>query len=201
MVVLTILTTLVTLINIYILIISFRIVLSWFRTADENNQLITIVRKITDPYLSLFRGIKILRIGIFDLSAMIGIVVLFFIQILLSQFENAVRYNVPITFSYVVVILVSVIWHYLIAWILFLLIILCVVRIGSLYLSRDPSGRIWQIIDTVVQPVSNKIEQILRRDLKYSQALIIASVAFLAFRIGGEFLINQLILLLLKIPV
>ena len=66
----TILTTLVTLINIYILIISFRIILTWFRTADNNNQLINIVRKITDPYLSLFRGIKFLRFGMFDLSAM-----------------------------------------------------------------------------------------------------------------------------------
>ena len=96
---------------------------------------------------------------------------------------------------------ISVIWHYLVAWILFLLIALCLIRAGSLYFSRDPSGRIWQMIDTVVQPVSNKLEKFIRRDLKYAQALILAACVFLVLRVGGEFLVNQFLMLLLKNPV
>jgi len=197
---LTILSTIITLLNIYLLIISFRIILSWFRTVDENNQLIRIVRKITDPYLSLFRGIKFLKLGMFDLSPMAGIVLLVIVQVILTYIEEAIRRDFPITFVLIIIAVLSVLWQS-IAWILMLLIILCLIRAGSLFFVNNPSGRFWHVLDMIVQPISNGLEKIVRRDLKYTQALLISALVLIVFRFAGEFLITQLFNLLLQIPV
>ena len=99
MTVVDVLSFLVTVISIYMIIITFRIFFSWFSGMDRNNQLLNILRKITDPYLFLFRRIKFLKIGMFDLSPILGILLLYFVQILLSQFQIAILYNESITSS------------------------------------------------------------------------------------------------------
>ncbi len=196
---LTILKTITTIISIYILIITLRIILSWFRTVNSN-QLIVILKKITDPYLNLFRGIKFLRIGMFDLSAMAGIILLFIVHTLLSYFEFALSNNQSITYILVIDIILSILWQG-ISWVIMLLMFLCLVRAGSLFLSKDPSGKFWQVIDMIVQPISNKLERIVKKNLKYTQALIISAFIFLGMRFIGDFLINQLIRLIYQLPV
>lgn len=67
--------TLATSLNIYLLLIFVRILLTWFPTVESMNQVASFLSPITDPYLNIFRSF-IPPIGGLDLSPMLAIIVL-----------------------------------------------------------------------------------------------------------------------------
>lgn len=66
-------------IQIYLLLIFVRLLLSWFQTADWANQVMSFLSPITDPYLNIFRSF-IPPIGGLDISPILAIMVLSFVQ-------------------------------------------------------------------------------------------------------------------------
>jgi len=68
-------TTLANFLNIYLLLIIVRILLTWFPTITWMNQVEAFLSPITDPYLNLFRSF-IPPIGGLDLSPVLAILVL-----------------------------------------------------------------------------------------------------------------------------
>jgi len=72
--------TLLNFINIYLLLIFIRILLSWFQTADWANTVMSFLSPITDPYLNLFRSV-IPPLGGMDFSPILA---MFALQILAS---------------------------------------------------------------------------------------------------------------------
>lgn len=73
-------TSLANFINIYLVLIFIRILLSWFQTAEFAAQAISFLSPITDPYLNIFRSF-IPPLGGIDLSPIIAI---FALQIVAS---------------------------------------------------------------------------------------------------------------------
>jgi YggT family protein len=67
--------TVVNFIQLYLVLIFVRILLSWFQTADWASRVISFLAPITDPYLNLFRSI-IPPLGGIDFSAILAIFVL-----------------------------------------------------------------------------------------------------------------------------
>ncbi|HBB34573.1 MAG TPA: hypothetical protein DDZ80_10745 [Cyanobacteria bacterium UBA8803] len=61
--------------NIYLLLIFVRILLTWFPTVEWMNQVTSFLSPITDPYLNIFRSF-IPPIGGLDLSPILAILVL-----------------------------------------------------------------------------------------------------------------------------
>lgn len=80
-----IITTLLNFINIYLLLIFIRILLSWFQTADWANSAMGFLSPITDPYLNIFRSF-IPPLGGIDFSPILAILALQFLSSALSQF-------------------------------------------------------------------------------------------------------------------
>lgn len=68
-------TTLANFLNIYLLLIIVRILLTWFPTISWMNQVEAFLSPITDPYLNIFRSF-IPPIGGLDLSPVLAILVL-----------------------------------------------------------------------------------------------------------------------------
>jgi YggT family protein len=68
--------------NIYLLLIFIRILLTWFPTVEWMNQIASFLSPITDPYLNIFRSF-IPPIGGLDLSPLLAIIVLQFVASLL----------------------------------------------------------------------------------------------------------------------
>ena len=62
-------------IQIYLLLIIVRILLSWFQTADWANQAMGFLSPITDPYLNIFRSF-IPPLGGIDISPILAIFIL-----------------------------------------------------------------------------------------------------------------------------
>ena len=61
--------------NIYLLLIFVRILLTWFPTVNWMNQVASFLSPITDPYLNIFRSF-IPPLGGLDISPILAIVVL-----------------------------------------------------------------------------------------------------------------------------
>ncbi len=77
-------TTVVNFINLYLILIIVRILLSWFQTVDWAYRIISFLAPITDPYLNLFRSF-IPPLGGIDFSPILAILVLNLIPPLLSS--------------------------------------------------------------------------------------------------------------------
>lgn len=76
--------TLASFLNIYLLLIFIRILLTWFPTVEWMNQITSFLSPITDPYLNVFRSF-IPPLGGMDLSPILAILVLQVVANLLSQ--------------------------------------------------------------------------------------------------------------------
>jgi YggT family protein len=76
--------TVLNFINIYLLLLFVRILLSWFQTAEWANNAMTVLSPITDPYLNIFRSI-IPPLGGMDFSPILAILALQFLSSLLPQ--------------------------------------------------------------------------------------------------------------------
>lgn len=76
--------SLVNFLNIYLLLIFVRILLSWFQTAGWAQQAMSFLSPITDPYLNIFRSF-IPPLGGIDLSPILAIFSLQIISSLLTS--------------------------------------------------------------------------------------------------------------------
>jgi YggT family protein len=70
-------TTLATFLQIYLYLMIFTVLLSWFPNINWYDPPFSILRQLTDPYLNLFRSI-IPPLGGIDFSPMLGFIVLQF---------------------------------------------------------------------------------------------------------------------------
>ncbi|HIK37280.1 MAG: YggT family protein [Geminocystis sp.] len=70
-------------VQLYLLLIIVRILLSWFQTVDWAANIISFLAPITDPYLNIFRSI-IPPVGGLDLSPILAIFILQLIPQLLG---------------------------------------------------------------------------------------------------------------------
>jgi YggT family protein len=82
-----VISTVTNFIQLYVLLIFVRILLSWFQTADWASRVISFLAPITDPYLNIFRSV-IPPLGGIDFSAILAILVL---QLIPELLINVVR--------------------------------------------------------------------------------------------------------------
>lgn len=83
-----IIASLVQFLQIYWVLLIVRILLSWFQTAEWAGQIISFLSPITDPYLNIFRSI-IPPLGGIDISAILALILLQFVQSSLASFSAA----------------------------------------------------------------------------------------------------------------
>ncbi len=174
---------------IYTLLLSLRIILTWFKGPDFGRPWEYLCR-ITDPYLSLFRRIRFLHMGMFDFSPLAGILVLVILQNVVIGIGNF-----PITVSNVLAIILQSVWWSGV-WIVGFFIILCAIRTAGLIFSKNQTASIWHTLDIMIQGLTSKVSKVLHRDVEYIQALLITLVTLLVFLIVGGLVVRQLVDLL-----
>ena len=67
------------------LVILARVILSWFPNVSYNNPIVQFVYAVTEPILSPIRRV-LPKMGMFDFTPMVAIIVIFIIQSILLQF-------------------------------------------------------------------------------------------------------------------
>ena len=180
---------------VYMLLLSLRIILMWFRGTSYGKSWYYLTR-VTDPYLRLFRGVRFLHIGGWDLTPIAGFIVIIIAQ---NVIISLLRFR-SITLGIILAIALRAVWQSFIG-ILFIVAVLCVIRIIGLYVSKSQAHPSWHFLDTVVQPIAQWISMMLKRQLGYALALSIAVVSIIGIWLIGGLLINLTVLLLFALPV
>jgi len=169
---------------VYTLLLALRIILTWFRGANFGKPWDYLCR-ITDPYLNIFRGIRFLRMGMFDFTPLAGILVL----VILQGIVNQLSYR-TISLSNVLGIIILAVWRSGV-WIVIFFIILAAVRTLGYFIARDQSSPLWKTMDVMLGPVTGAVSRMLRRDLEFIQALLITLAGLLIIAIVGSLIVSK----------
>lgn len=196
--------------GIYSTVLIIRIIISWFRVLNGRNgwrtsdqlpsaleNIDTILGKICDPYLNLFRGAKGLRRGNMDFTPLLAFVVLNLVRSILSLIGEATSF----TLWTILAIIVNGLWSSMFSFLLILLIILLIVRlvIGN---SRNPSSNNW--INTIDPLIDSPVSFVYRlfynkRKVDDQKVVITALIFYVVLYIGLSWGVNALINLLLSL--
>ena len=184
------------LVSIYMMVIFFRIILTWF-TGFGNSGLIDFLSRVTDPYLNWFRRFTFLRIGFLDLSPIVALGVLSLLQRILGILAQYGR----ITIGIILAVIIQGLWGAVSFLLGFLIIVLLLRLIAALFLS-DASGSFWHVIDTISQPVIFRIRSFLfkNRFINFTALLAISTVGMVLVYFGLRVLFSLVSVSLAKLP-
>lgn len=180
-----------TLLNIYSFIIFIRIILSWFTLRGNTygfsqTSIITYIYKITDPYLNWFRRFKFLQIGFLDFSAILAIMVLYFVSNIMRIIGN----TGTITLTMIILLLLSSLWS-LASSIMFILTIILIVRI--IFIQLNKYSQIFYNLDGYIEPSVRKFSNLITKKFTtYKVNLIILTIALVLAQIIGKILLSYI---------
>ncbi|QEN07958.1 YggT family protein [Oceanispirochaeta crateris] len=166
------------LISVYMLLIIFRVLLTWFQ-GRLNGKGVEILMKVTDPYMNRFRGISWLRFGFLDFSPVVAIAVLG----LVSQIFNSLAVSGTLNPMLIVVYILGSVWNFLAFFINFLIIMMIFRLVTILFFSTWNHQILFQIDNILYKVVARILGIFTTKNVKFSMALAICAGILLALRI------------------
>ena len=184
-------------VNIYMLIIFVRIILTWFTWMQEGG-FQQFLAAITDPYLNWFRRFTFLRIGFLDLSPVAALGVLS----LLNRVLTTLAFYGKITAGIILALILQAVWSAVSFFLGFIIIILALRLIAFLF-RLNTSGAFWRIIDTISRPVLYRIQRIIfsNRVVNYMTGIIVSMAVLAVLWIGARLVFRLLINFLFRLPI
>ena len=183
--------------NIYMLIIFIRIILTWF-PGFGNSGVINFLSGITDPYLNWFRRFSFLRLGFMDLSPIVALGVLALFNRILGMLASYGR----ISLGVVLVMALQVLWG-AVSFILGFLILILILRLIAFLFRQSGANPFWSVIDTISQPVLYRINRIFFRNriVKHITSLLVSILSLALIYMALRLLIAFISVMLLRLPV
>ena len=187
---------LILLLNIYMLIIFFRIILTWFQ-GFGNDGIIDFLSVITDPYLNWFRRFSFLRLGFLDLSPILALGVLTLLNRVLGMLASYGRISIGI----VLALALQAVWG-AVSFILGFLILLLILRLIAFLFSQSGANPFWNVIETISQPVLYRITRIFfsGRIVKHITALLVSIASLVIVYIALRLLFAIISTMLVRLP-
>ena len=184
-------------VSIYMMIIFFRIILSWFSGMGHGG-IQGILARITDPYLNWFRRFPILKMGFLDLSPVVALGVL----TLVNRIFTTLALYKTITLGIILALTLQVFWAAASFFLGFLIIVL-VLRLVAYLARSNMYSSFWRIVETISQPVIHKINRILFKDriVNYTTSLIVSIASLGVIYLGLRMLVFFFIGTLARMPV
>jgi len=182
---------------VYLMILSIRIILTWFKGSFQGKAG-ELLKQATDPYLEIFSRLTFLKQGMFDFTPLAAILVL----VVALDLVNALLVYERITIGLVLASIISAIWGGL-SFILLLFLVLGVVKIVSALFSGNSESPMLRMINLMFQPIIDLAARFLRPkyELNDNQYLYISLGLIFFTRLLGGILISRLIGLLYALPV
>jgi YggT family protein len=184
------------LLNVYMLIILFRIILTWF-PGFGNSGIIDFLSTITDPYLNWFRRFSFLQLGFLDLSPIAALAILSLVNRILAMLASYGRISLGI----VLAMALQAIWG-AISFILGFLILILILRLIAFLFRQSGSNPFWNIIETISQPVLYRINRIFFRGriVKLITALIVSIASMAIIYMALRLLFALISVTLVRLP-
>jgi YggT family protein len=184
-------------IYLYILLLSLRIILSWFQGSVYGRPWELLIR-VTDPYLSLFSRLRFLRQGMFDFTPLAAILTL---VVVLRVIDSIGRYG-KISLGIFLGVVTGAIWSAA-RFLLVLFLILAVLRAILLALPSTQGSRVSGALGFMVEPAVSLVRRVfpLRQPLSDRQYLYLTIVFLFVVRLLGGFLLGMLVRFFLNLPI
>ena len=182
-------------IDFYLLIISLRILLSWFG-GSTNIQGMQILSRITDPFLNVFRRVRFLRFGFLDFSALLGIFLLIFISRLFKHFALG-RITLGITLAVFIQTILNGI-----SSVISLIAFITLFRIIGLFIRLNTVKELCYRVDGFLKPLAIRFIRVFfpRRAVPYGAALGCFLVVCILLILLLRFSLFPLLSLISRIP-
>jgi YggT family protein len=183
--------------GIYSLIIFIRIIFSWFGNMVSGKP-VEIINKITDPYLDWWRQKLHFNIGVFDFSAIAGIVFLSFIQNIFRILSVSER----ITIGFLLAQILLSVWSIFSFIIVFFIIIIVIRGIGYL-INGDIYSPFWSIVDSISQPLLYKMNRIFfgKKIGGFLKGIVLSLISLVVILVGGKFIVLFLSNIFSNLPI
>jgi YggT family protein len=184
------------LLNIYILIIFIRIILTWF-PGFGNSGIIDFLSKITDPYLAWFCRFQFLRLGFLDLSPILALGVLSLLNRVLSMLASYGRISVGI----VLALALQAVWG-AVSFIIGFLILVLALRLIAFLFRQNGANPFWNVIETISQPILYRINRVFFRNriVKHITALLVSIAGLVIIYVTLRYLFALISVALIKLP-
>ena len=166
------------LINAYLFLCFIKILLSWVPSAAYSS-FGRVLSSICDPYLNWFRRFRFTRIGMVDFSPILSLGILS----IAAQLITSILATGTISLWAVVVSIIQLIWSF-VSFILNLLIIFLIIRLGYDLFGSSNSSPFWYNLDRFLSPVIAKTTGFFqRKPLQYRTRLVLTIILILLLRI------------------
>ena len=181
----------------YILLLSLRIILSWFQSSVSGRPWELLIR-VTDPYLSLFSRLHFLRQGMFDFTPLAAILTLVVVLRIIDAIGRFGRISLGIFLG----VVTSAIWS-AVAFLLFLFLILGILRAILLAVSSAQGSRFFGALGFMVEPAVSLVRRIFpaRQQLSDRQYLYLTIAFLFVVRLLGGFLFGLLVRFFYNLPI
>ena len=183
-------------ISVYMLLCVVRIFFSWVPSLVQTKWG-SLIARLTDPYLELFRAIPLFRTPTVDFSPIVALAVLSVINNLFVTLSYAVR----ITVGFILSLLLDAGWS-AISFLLGFFLVIALVRIIGYIAKLATLHPLWQILDGIINPLLFRINRFIYRGraVDYLQGLITGFVVVLLARAIGGWVVRILTSLLISLP-
>lgn len=175
--------------SIYIILIFARLLIAWARPT-QFNPIVRFVNTLTNPYLRLFAGMRFLRIGVFDLTPLLALYLLYLLMELSYKVLLTGYFSWTLLLSLVVALLFRFVY-----FIIFVFILAVGLRLIFELLGRRASGVFVSIVYSVSEPVVKPFRSLFFRGSRPGFDLSV--VLSLALLVLARFVVLPRILVLI----
>ena len=176
------------LINVYLFLCFIKILLSWVPSAAYSS-FGRMLSSICDPYLNWFRRFRFTRIGMVDFSPVLSLGILS----IAAQLITSLLTTGTISLWGLCVSIIELVWSF-IGFMLNLLIIFLIIRLGYDRFGSSSSSPFWYNLDRFLSPVIAKVTGFFpQKPLQYRTRLILTILIILLLRIALGLLVGSLL--------
>ena len=176
------------LINVYLFLCFIKIFLSWVPSAAYSS-FGRMLSSICDPYLNWFRRFRFTRIGMVDFSPVLSLGILS----IAAQLITSLLTTGTISLWGLCVSIIELVWSF-IGFMLNLLIIFLIIRLGYDLFGSSSSSPFWYNLDRFLSPVIAKVTGFFpQKPLQYRTRLILTILIILLLRIALGLLVGSLL--------
>lgn len=176
------------LINVYLFLCFIKILLSWVPSAAYSS-FGRMLSSICDPYLNWFRRFRFTRIGMVDFSPVLSLGILS----IAAQLITSLLTTGTISLWGLCVSIIELLWSF-IGFMLNLLIIFLIIRLGYDLFGSSSSSPFWYNLDRFLSPVIAKVTGFFpQKPLQYRTRLILTILIILLLRIAIGLLVGSLL--------
>ncbi len=141
----------------YIILLTMRLLLSWFSAAATGRSWRLLVR-VTDPWLGAFRGVAFLRRGQFDFTGVAAILVL---VVALDLVSATLRYG-RFTLGLALATVVGAVWSG-ISFLILMFLVLAALRLLLRLAARRYESPLGQLLEAMLRPLLSFARRLLPR--------------------------------------